>query len=132
VDKLRSSGVSHHFTLLHEVVFMARSRESIHIGVGGHVVAIDAKTGDELWRTKLKGASFVSLLVRDNRVYAGSNGELFCLDGNTGELKWHNKLKGLGLGFVTVSSNDSSAAAAMAAAAAAQAAAAAGAASAAT
>jgi outer membrane protein assembly factor BamB len=102
----------------------SRDREVIHIGVGGHVAAIDAKTGEEIWRTKIKGASsFVSLLVRDDKIFAGAGGELFCLDTATGSLQWHNKLKGLGLGFVTLSTNDAGAAAAIAAAAAAQAAA---------
>ena len=78
---------------------MARSVRRLIIGVGGHVAAVDASTGNELWRTKLKGSSMVTVREAGNRIYAGTNGELFCLDTN-GQLLWRNKLKGLGLGVV--------------------------------
>jgi len=79
---------------------MARSKKSLIIGVGGHVVAIDPATGDELWRTKLRSSTYVTLSETADRIYAGANGELFCLDRARGNLLWHNKLKGLGLGIV--------------------------------
>ena len=79
---------------------MARSRSSLIIGVGGHVVAIDPATGDELWRSKIKSSSFVTVHEVGDRIYAGANGELFCLDRARGTILWHNKLKGLGLGVV--------------------------------
>jgi outer membrane protein assembly factor BamB len=80
---------------------MARAKAGpMVIGVGGHAVRIDADTGAELWRTKLKTSSFVTVTVEDARVYAGAGGELFCLDLRSGELLWRNKLKGLGYGVV--------------------------------
>ena len=97
---------------------------SLIIGVGGHVVAIDPGTGDELWRTKLKSTAFVTVRETADRVYAGSNGELFCLDRARGNILWQNKLKGLGLGVVAFT--DTSDVVAAAAEAAARAAAAAG------
>jgi outer membrane protein assembly factor BamB len=79
---------------------MARAGSSLVIGVGGHVVKIDPATGSEIWRTKVKGTSFVTISQAAGRVFAGANGELFCLDEASGRVLWHNKLKGLGLGVV--------------------------------
>ena len=80
---------------------MARARtENLVIGIGSFAVGIDPKTGDELWRTKLKSSSFVTIMRDGDTVYAGAGGELFCLHARTGELLWHNKLKGLGLGVI--------------------------------
>ena len=74
-------------------------------GLGGHVVAIDAASGAEIWRSKLKGADVVTLCVVANRVLAGTKGEVFCLDPATGTILWHNRLKGLGTGIVAFSSS---------------------------
>ena len=43
---------------------MVRSRRQdvLYIGVGSHAVAIHAASGEELWRTRLKTASFVTAL----------------------------------------------------------------------
>ncbi|HYW51710.1 MAG TPA: PQQ-binding-like beta-propeller repeat protein [Gemmatimonadaceae bacterium] len=99
---------------------MPRARtEVLVIGVGSHVVGIDAKTGFELWRTKLKNSSYVTVSRTGDRVHAGAGGELFCLDARTGELLWHNKLKGLGLGIVAFANDFASVLAAQQAAAAA-------------
>lgn len=73
----------------------------IHLGIRGHVVALDAAMGAELWRTPLKGADFVNVVTLGGTVYAATKGEAFALDPATGTILWHNKLKGLGLGFVT-------------------------------
>lgn len=81
---------------------MARGKNTILIGVGGHVVALDAHTGAERWRTKLKStAPTVTLWDVGDQVYAGANGELYCLSAATGEVLWHNKLKGLGMGLIS-------------------------------
>jgi outer membrane protein assembly factor BamB len=99
---------------------MARSSGALIIAIYGHAVRIDPATGTELWRTKLKRASFPTVSVDGNRVYAGASGELFCLDKSTGEILWRNRLKGLGLGTVAFAgSNDVVGAAAAAAPAAA-------------
>ncbi len=100
---------------------MARNRmDPLFIAVGGHAVAIDPRTGDEIWRTKLKSsASYATIVMVDGRLLVGASGELFCLDPSTGEVVWHNKLKGLGLGVVAFPGTDlAQHAAAMAAAAA--------------
>lgn len=86
---------------------MARTqRDVLPIGVGGHAVAIDTSTGTELWRTKLKRTSFVTVHQVGSRIYAGAGGELFCLDAATGHVLWRNKLKGLGLGVVAFAASD--------------------------
>ena len=87
------------------------------IGVGGHVVRVDATTGAELWRTKVKGNSFVTVSQAPGRVFAGAGGELFCLDEASGRILWRNKLKGLGLGVVAFAASSEIVAAAAEAAA---------------
>jgi outer membrane protein assembly factor BamB len=77
-------------------------RQLLYIGASGKVLAMDAATGAEVWRTKLKGSGTV-LLHRDaSHLYATVSGELFCLDPDSGGTRWHNKLKGLGLGIVSM------------------------------
>jgi outer membrane protein assembly factor BamB len=83
------------------------STSTLIIGVGGHAVAIDPTTGDELWRTKLKGSSFVTVRRGPGRVFAGTRGELFCLDEATGAILWRNRLGGLGYGLVAFMGTDS-------------------------
>jgi outer membrane protein assembly factor BamB len=74
----------------------------LFVGIKGSVVALDRATGNERWRTKLKGMSFVSLHRDDRYLYAATRGELFCLDPESGALVWQNALKGLGFGLVTM------------------------------
>lgn len=100
---------------------MARIRlQPLFIGVGGHAVAIDNRTGEEIWRTKVKSsASFVTISLVEGQLLVGASGELFCLNPKTGEVLWHNKLKGLGLGVVAFTGTDATAQIAAASAAAA-------------
>lgn len=80
-------------------------RELLFIGVSGKVLALDADTGTEVWRTKLKGSGTVLLHRDDHRLYASVSGELFCLDPDNGGMRWHEKLKGLGLGLVSMATS---------------------------
>lgn len=113
---------------------MERNPEILYAGIAGHVVAIDAVTGDEVWRQKLPKASGVmSMLLKGDFLYVGAGGYVYCLDRYLGELRWKNDLKRLGweavlltLEGATSQSADASLVAATAAAAAAQAAASAG------
>lgn len=91
--------------------------ESLIIGVGGYVVAVDPSTGSELWRTKLKSTQFVTVLPTRSQVFAGAGGELFCLDKASGQILWRNKLPRLGTGLVSLGTALDPAAAAMLAAA---------------
>jgi outer membrane protein assembly factor BamB len=74
----------------------------VFIGIGGNVVALDTSTGQEVWRTPLKGRDFVNVVLHEAALYATTKGELFCLEAATGRIRWQNPLKGLGLGLVTI------------------------------
>ena len=76
----------------------------IHIGIHGHVLALDRTTGVEIWRTKLKG-DVVNLALEEGDLYATTSGEIYCLDPATGQIRWHNLLKGLGRGLVTIATS---------------------------
>lgn len=79
---------------------MAQGDDRLFIAIGGHAVALDPSTGTEIWRTKLKVSSFVTVWFSGTRLFAGAGGELFCLDPGSGAILWRNKLKGLGMGVV--------------------------------
>ena len=85
--------------------------DRIFLGAGGHVVALDAATGHELWRTRVSGSwgsGYVTgVALVEGRLFATYNGEITCLDPITGNLLWHNGLSGLGTGFVSVAAEDS-------------------------
>jgi hypothetical protein len=82
---------------------MAKSADVLYVGIGSHVVALNASSGEEIWRCKLKGSGFVTISVRPNAIYAGAAGELFCIDPTTGTIRWQNKLIGLGRGLISFS-----------------------------
>ncbi|HKS22770.1 MAG TPA: PQQ-binding-like beta-propeller repeat protein [Thermoanaerobaculia bacterium] len=88
---------------------MKNPSEPLYIGVGSHAVAIDRATGAELWRTKLKSSSFVTVYSDRDGLYAGAKGELFCLDRTTGSILWHNRLNGLGMNVITFSGSGTTA-----------------------
>ncbi len=73
----------------------------VYIGIGGKVLALDRATGQELWRTALRG-DFVNVALQDGDLFASAAGELFCLDAATGHIRWQNPLKGLGRGLVSI------------------------------
>lgn len=78
------------------------ARDVLYIGIGSHVAAIQASTGEEIWRTKLKfGGSYATVSLRPEGLFAGVSGHLFCLDPATGAIRWHNKLEGLGSGVIS-------------------------------
>ena len=83
-----------------------RNRKSfddlVIIGIKGTVLALGGATGQEVWRTHLKGSYFTNVSHQGERVFAGTRGEMFCLDARTGRLLWHNPLKGMGFGLITI------------------------------
>ena len=74
----------------------------LFIGIKGTVLALDRATGREMWRTALKGAAFVNLVIQNDDLYAAAEGELYCLDPAGGQIRWHNRLKGLGYGLISI------------------------------
>jgi outer membrane protein assembly factor BamB len=77
----------------------------IMVGIGGSVVALDRGTGQEVWRTRLRG-DFVNVALVDDALFATAGGELFCLEPATGQVRWNNPLKGLGRGLATIATAD--------------------------
>lgn len=82
----------------------------LYLGTNGYVAALDPRTGEEVWRTKLGTSLFsatssqdVTVLEHEGRIFAGCYGHLFCLDGRSGELQWHNELSGLGHNDIALS-----------------------------
>lgn len=78
------------------------SQAVVLLGIKGSVIALDRRTGQEAWRTKLKGSGFVNLAIDPQYIYATTYGEIFCLDASNGRLLWNNPLKGLGYGLATI------------------------------
>ena len=78
----------------------------VFLGIAGNVVALDDSTGQEIWRTPLKGGDFVNVALQSGSLYATAKGELFCLDPATGRIRWQNPVKGLGRGLVTIAAAD--------------------------
>ncbi len=74
----------------------------VFVGIRGSVLALDKNSGGRVWETKLKGGTFVTVLVEGDRVLAGAQGEIFCLDAATGQVLWHDGLKGYGLGLMSI------------------------------
>jgi outer membrane protein assembly factor BamB len=80
-------------------------RSLLYVGIKNSVVALDISTGIEMWRTKLKGSDFVTVMFDGESLVAANAGEIFALDPQTGAVLWHNNLKGLGLGVVSLVSS---------------------------
>ena len=87
---------------------MARPRAGIvYVGLKAAVVALDRRTGMEVWRASLKGgvgrsSTFVTLHRDGDILYAGAGGEVWALDPKTGAVLWHNPLKGFGYGIPSI------------------------------
>jgi outer membrane protein assembly factor BamB len=76
----------------------------IYVGIGSTVVALDDRTGEEVWRAKLRASDFTSGLWDGVVLLAAAGGEVYRLDPETGGTVWHNTLKGLGRGIVSLAS----------------------------
>jgi outer membrane protein assembly factor BamB len=82
---------------------MARDpRVLVFIGIKDTVVALDERTGDEIWRNNVRAGGFVYVMWDGKSVYATSAGEVWRLDPETGNIIWHNELKGLGRGLASI------------------------------
>jgi outer membrane protein assembly factor BamB len=77
----------------------------VYVGIRSSVVALDERSGVEVWRAKLKGSDFVTVLWDGQALFAANGGEVFRLDPQSGALIWRNELKGLGLGIVSLASS---------------------------
>lgn len=76
----------------------------LYVASKGKIVALDPRTGRELWRTELPTSDYrTQVLEHEGRVYATTYGQCYGLDGETGTILWHNKLPGLGFGDAMMS-----------------------------
>ena len=82
---------------------MARDPQTlVFVGIRDSVVALDDRTGTEVWRAELRSHDFVVVLWDGEALLAANSGEVYRLDPRTGAVMWHNELKGLGRGLVTL------------------------------
>lgn len=101
---------------------MSDNNDRVYLGTKGHVLAVDASTGVEIWRTTLPfsglAASGVVMIHPDGGyLYVGYAGHAFCLDSTTGKVVWVNELPQLGYQPVTVATESADPAQALMAAA---------------
>jgi len=76
----------------------------IFVGIKHSVVALDDRTGAEVWRTELRSGDYVTVLWDGEALIAGNSGEIWRLDPRNGQVMWRNELKGLGRGLVSMAS----------------------------
>ncbi|MEW6349401.1 MAG: PQQ-binding-like beta-propeller repeat protein [Thermodesulfobacteriota bacterium] len=86
----------------------------LFVGIRSHVLALDRRSGNEIWTTKLERGPwsfdcFVNVLFDRDSVFAETGGMLYCLDPETGRIKWKNRLTGCGYGIASLATANSSA-----------------------
>ena len=90
------------------------SSKLVFVGIKGTVIALDRATGREVWQTRLKGSTFVNVVLDDGDLMATTKGESFCLDMANGRVRWNNPSRGFGWGLATIGTSGSSSVPAMA------------------
>jgi outer membrane protein assembly factor BamB len=77
----------------------------LYVGIKSSVVALEDRTGAEVWRTQLRGSDYVTVLWDGEALVAANSGEVWRLDPQTGAVIWHNEFKGFGRGLVSLASS---------------------------
>lgn len=80
-------------------------RVLVFIGIKDSVIALDERTGAEVWCTELRSAGFVYVIFDGQSVYATNAGEVWRIDPEHGTVIWRNELKGFGRGFASLASS---------------------------
>ena len=77
---------------------MSRDPKVLYIGTNRYIAALDPRTGEEVWRTKLphSGPTIVTILIKDRNLFVGHAGRVYCLDKRSGEVQWENGLSRMG------------------------------------
>ena len=75
----------------------------VFVGIKSGVVALDERTGEEVWSTELR-SGFIYVVWDGQSVLATTAGEVWRLDPKNGAVIWHNQLKGLGRGLASLAS----------------------------
>lgn len=78
--------------------------DKLFLGISNHVVCLSKKTGEQLWKTKLKSSTIINVYYEAENVFAYAGGHLFCLKAADGAIIWENTLKGLGYGTCIIAS----------------------------
>ncbi|NQZ21758.1 MAG: PQQ-binding-like beta-propeller repeat protein [Colwellia sp.] len=78
--------------------------DKLFLGISNHVVSLSKKTGEQLWKTKLKSSSITNVYYEDGNIFAYSGGHLFCLNASDGAILWENPLKGFGYSTCIIAS----------------------------
>lgn len=78
------------------------TQELLFVGIKDVVIALRPTDGQEVWRAKLKGSDFVTVLWDGENLFAANNGEIFRLDPVSGAIIWSNPMKGLRTGVVSL------------------------------
>ncbi len=78
--------------------------DKLFLGISNHVVCVSKKTGEQLWKTKLRSSAITNVYYEAENVFAYSGGHLFCLAASDGSIAWENPLKGLGYGTCIIAS----------------------------
>ena len=83
--------------------------EVVVLGIASHVVCLRKSDGLELWRTKLRRCSLVTVVVDDDCVFAIARGYLYSLRTEDGSIRWISNLPKLGFGTGVMSSGNQTA-----------------------
>lgn len=78
--------------------------DKLFLGISDHVVCLSKKSGEQLWKTKLRSSTITNVYYETENVFAYSGGHLFCLKAADGSIIWENTLKGLGYGTCIIAS----------------------------
>ena len=76
----------------------------VFVGIKNGVIALDDRTGVEVWRMKLRSSDHVMVFWDGEALFAASGGEVWRLDPRQGNIIWQNELKGMGRGLVSLAS----------------------------
>ena len=82
-----------------------QTQKLLFVGIKNVVVALNQVDGTEVWRAKLKGGDFVTVLWDGENLFAANNGEVFRLDPANGAIVWTNPMIGLRQGVVSLASH---------------------------
>ena len=80
------------------------TRVLVFVGIKNCVVALDERTGAEVWRIELRSSDFVNVLWDGESLFVSNAGEIWRVDPEKGTVIWRNEMKGLGRGLVSLSS----------------------------
>jgi outer membrane protein assembly factor BamB len=80
-------------------------RVLVFVGIKGKLVALDERTGAEVWRAELRSSDYVSVVWDGEALFAATAGEVWRLDPERGHILWHNELKGMGRGVASLATS---------------------------